>query len=451
MKIHFIAIGGNVMHNLAIALHKKGFEITGSDDEFFDPSKSRLDSYGLLPKENGWDASKITTNLDGVILGMHARIDNPELQKAQELNIPIYSFPEYIYEQSKDKKRVVIAGSHGKTSVTAMVMHVLKDVGMDFDYMVGAQLDGFETMVKLTDAPIIILEGDEYLSSPLDRRPKFLHYRAHVAVLNGIAWDHINVFPTYSEYFKQFELFLQSMEEGGYCFYFEGDPETTRLAAKHSGTVALKPFDVLNHKVENGVTSIFHEDKEVAIKVFGRHNLQNLAAAQSVCESLGITMNDFLNSIATFSGAAKRLEVLVSAPGRGFFKDYAHSPSKLMATVKAVKDQFPTRKLFACMELHTFSSLNKDFLSEYAGSMIDADVPVVFYNAHTLEHKKMPPLSASIVKEAFERNDILVIDNEKDLNEYMFSQDFTNGNLLLMSSGNFGGLDLKALAQKVQN
>ncbi|MFT6850641.1 MAG: UDP-N-acetylmuramate: L-alanyl-gamma-D-glutamyl-meso-diaminopimelate ligase [Sphingobacteriales bacterium] len=450
MNIHFIAIGGNVMHNLAIALHKKGFNITGSDDEFFDPSKGRLESYGLLPEKNGWDPQRITKDLDGVILGMHARIDNPELQKAQELGIPIYSFPEYIYEQSKDKKRVVIAGSHGKTSVTAMVMHVLKGMEMDFDYMVGAQLDGFETMVKLTDAPVIILEGDEYLSSPLDRKPKFLHYKAHIAVLNGIAWDHINVFPTYKEYFNQFELFLQSMEEEGCCFYYEGDPENVRLAQKHRGNVALKSFELPNHKVENGVTTIFNKDKEVAIKVFGKHNLQNLSAAQSICEALGISIDDFLNSISSFSGAAKRLEVLVNGKDRGFFKDYAHSPSKLEATVKAVKNQFPSRKLFACMELHTFSSLNKEFLSQYAGSMADADVPVVFYNAHTLAHKKMPPLSPILVKEAFERDDILVIDSEKALNEYVFSQNYANSNLLLMSSGNFGGLDLKTLAETVQ-
>lgn len=448
MKIHLIAIGGSAMHNMALALHGKGFEVTGSDDQIFEPSKSRLAKKGLLPKEEGWHPEKINADIDAIILGMHARPDNPELKRAQELNLPIYSYPEYLYEQSKDKKRVVIGGSHGKTSITSMVLHVLNEVGIDADYMVGAQLKGFDTMVKLTKAAeVIILEGDEYLSSPIDRRPKFHWYKPHVAVLSGIAWDHINVFPTFENYVAQFSKFIDLIEPFGELYYYEGDTELKKIVDVSIAEIQKNSYNTFEHKVANGITTLIYGDKEYPIQIFGNHNLQNLSAAFGVCLSLGVTPEQFLSSIQKFSGAAKRLEKVAENKTSVGYKDFAHSPSKLKATTQAVKDQFPNRKLIACMELHTFSSLNAEFLKEYKGCMDAPDEAIVFFSPKAIAHKKLEPITKEDVLNAFQRVDLKVFTESERLQEYLKSQTWRNQNLLFMTSGNFEGISLDEFMQ----
>lgn len=448
MRVHLIAIGGSAMHNMAIALHKKGFVVTGSDDEIFEPSKGRLDKYGLLPDVMGWDENRISNKIDAVILGMHARKDNPELLKAQELGLKIYSYPEYIYEQSKDKKRVVIGGSHGKTSMTAMILHVLQSIGRDVDYMVGAQLDGFETMVKLTkDADTIILEGDEYLSSPIDLRPKFHLYKPDIAVLSGIAWDHINVFPTFENYVHQFEKFIELIDENGVLIYFDGDDELVKLASKFNGKKI--PYNTLKHENKAGVTSVIHALGKTPLLVFGDHNLQNMNAALNVCLSLGIKESEFFTHIQTFKGAAKRLELVNKNDSTNVYKDFAHSPSKLKATSSAVKKQFKDRALVACMELHTFSSLTEDFLKEYDGTMNLPDESIVYFNPKTIEHKKLSPINPKDLPKWFNREDLKVFTNSNELISYLKSIKWTNKNLLLMSSGNFGGINFDELGKEI--
>ncbi len=447
MRIHFIAIGGSAMHNMAIALHKKGFEITGSDDVLFEPSISRLAKYGLLPEMEGWYPEKITKDIDAVILGMHARADNPELLKAQELGIKIYSYPEYIYEHSKNKLRVVIGGSHGKTTITSMILHVLKSAGKDFDYLVGAQLEGFDTMVKLTDeAPVIVIEGDEYLSSAIDRRPKFHLYKANIGVISGIAWDHINVFPTFENYIEQFRLFIETIEPGGKLIYCETDNILTQIIGEDKSKVEKISYGLPAYNIKYGITNIIAGSKEYPLQVFGEHNLLNLEAARLVCESLGIKQDDFYSYISTFKGAARRLELVGKNKNASFFKDFAHSPSKLKATIHAVKTQFPERKLIACIELHTFSSLNEDFLSQYSGAMDEADTAIVFIDKKTFEHKKMTPYGAETVKNAFSKNDLKFFNDPDELLKYLEKIDMQGKNLLMMSSGNFGGIDLPALS-----
>ena len=436
MRIHLIAIGGSVMHNMALALHQKGYTITGSDDVIFSPSKERLEEYGLLPEEIGWFTEKITVDLDAIILGMHASEDNPELSKARELNIPIYSYPEYIYEQSKNKKRVVIGGSHGKTSITAMILHVLQNLGMDCDYMVGAQLEGFDTMVRLThDSTIIILEGDEYLSSPIDRRPKFHLYRPDIAVLSGIAWDHINVFPTFEMYVEQFRIFKNMII--GTLIYCSEDEELNKLAQEKSSCKMI-PYAMAQHEIHNGITSV--EGTELLI--FGDHNLQNLTAAKSVCNELGVLDNDFYKEISTFKGASNRLELVKKTNTSAIYKDFAHSPSKLKATSSAMKKQFVNRKLVACMELHTFSSLNEEFLKQYKGCMDDPDIAIVYFSPRAIAHKELAPITKEQVHAAFRRTDLLVFTDSNKLEAYLKAQDWNNKNLLMMSSGNFDGLDI---------
>jgi len=447
MRIHFIAIGGSAMHNMAVALHKKGFEITGSDDVLFEPSISRLAKYDLLPEKEGWYPEKITKDIDAVILGMHARADNPELLKAQELGIKIYSYPEYIYEHSKNKLRVVIGGSHGKTTITSMILHVLKSAGKDFDYLVGAQLEGFDTMVKLTDeAPVIVIEGDEYLSSAIDRRPKFHLYKANIGIISGIAWDHINVFPTFENYIDQFRLFIETIEPGGKLIYCETDNILTKVVAEDKSKVEKLSYGLPAHNIKYGVTNIISGSKEHPLQVFGEHNLLNLEAARLVCGNLGIKSEEFYSYISSFKGAARRLEVVGKNENASFFKDFAHSPSKLKATIHAVKAQFPERKLIACIELHTFSSLDKDFLSQYSGAMDEADTAIVFIDEKTFEHKKMTPYGAETVKEAFSKLDLLFFNNPAELLKYLENIDMKGKNLLMMSSGNFGGIDLPALS-----
>jgi len=448
MKVHFIAVGGSAMHNLAIALHKKGFNVTGSDDVLFEPSISRLAKHGLLPVQNGWFPEKITTDLDAVILGMHARIDNPELLEAQQKGIKIYSYPEYVYEQSKDKLRVVIGGSHGKTTITSMILHALQAAGKQFDYLVGAQLEGFDTMVQLSNAPLIVIEGDEYLSSPIDRRPKFHLYKGNIGVISGIAWDHINVFPTFENYTEQFDIFIQTIQPQGTVFYAGNDAVLKQVIADNQSEVTKTPYVLPQFEVVNGLTSIISNDKKYPLQIFGEHNLLNLEAARSVCGELGIEADDFYSSMVTFKGAARRLELLGKNEVTNIYKDFAHSPSKLKATINAVKTQFPFRELIACMELHTFSSLNKEFLSEYAGCMNVADKAIVFIDAQTFVQKKMEPYDAAVVKAAFNRTDLIFFDKPAELEAYLKEQDLAGKNLLLMSSGNFGGLNLSELSSE---
>jgi len=448
MRIHFIAIGGSAMHNLAIALHKKGYKVTGSDDAVFEPSASRLARYGLLPDKNGWDTKRINTDLDAVILGMHALKDNPELLRAQELGLKIYSYPEYIYEQTKDKLRVVIGGSHGKTTITSMILHVLNHYKYDFDYLVGAQLTGFDTMVKITaSASLIVIEGDEYLASPIDRRPKFHLYKANIGVISGIAWDHINVFPTYEDYIRQFKIFIDTIEPGGKLIYCNADTDLNAMVAKSSASVEKIGYNILDHTVSNGVTYLMPQ--KTPLQIFGDHNLMNLNAARLVCEQLGIAVTQFDIAISSFTGAAKRLELLYTKNKTNVYKDFAHSPSKLKATIEAVKNQFTDRRLIACIELHTFSSLNKIFLQQYANTMTKANIAIVYIDEHTFEQKKMIPLTENDVRTAFNGPEILFFNNSSLLENYLININFYAANLLLMSSGNFGELDLMKLAREL--
>jgi len=450
MNVHFIAIGGSAMHNMAIAMHKKGFTVTGSDDEILEPSKSRLVAQGLLPASEGWFIDKISDKLDAVILGMHARADNPELLKAQELGLKIYSYPEYIYEQTKDKIRIVIGGSHGKTSITAMILHVLQYQQVDCDYMVGAQLQGFDTMVKLTkEAKIAVIEGDEYLSSPIDRRPKFHLYKPNIAILSGIAWDHINVFPTFDNYVEQFRIFVNLIEKNGSLIYCELDKEVKTVSEGARADVKKYPYVIPANKIVNGTTFLLTEKEQVPLKVFGDHNLMNITAAKLACNQVGISDAQFYEAIQSFTGAAKRLELVSKNEQTAVYKDFAHSPSKLKATTQAVKKQFPDRKLIAIMELHTFSSLNQEFLEQYKGSMELADQAIVYFNPHTIAHKKLKPITTEQVQKAFGRKDILVVTDSQEVISTILKIDFKNKNLLLMSSGNFDGMDFKELSNKI--
>ena len=448
MRIHLIATGGSAMHNMAIALHKKGYNVTGSDDEIFEPSKGRLDKHGLLPEKMGWDADRITADIDVIILGMHARKDNPELLKAQELGLKIYSYPEYIYEQTKDKKRVVIGGSHGKTSMTAMTLHVLQKAGLEVDYMVGAQLDGFDTMVKLThEAEIVILEGDEYLSSPIDLRPKFHLYYPHIAVISGIAWDHINVFPTFENYVEQFQIFADKIENDGTLIYFDGDNNIVNIGEGFKGNQV--PYNVHPNRCEDGVTYLKDGGDEYPLLIFGDHNLQNLNAALNICLALGMSKETFYKHIQSFKGAAKRLELVDKNESCNVYKDFAQSPSKLKATSSAVKKQFTKRKLVACMELHTFSSLNEEFLKEYANTMDLPDEAYVYFNPATIAHKKLKPISEEQVFKYFNRSDLRVFTDSNTLIKELKTKSWDSTNLLLMSSGNFDGVDFNELAKEI--
>ncbi|MEZ4854850.1 MAG: Mur ligase family protein [Gelidibacter sp.] len=442
MNVHFIAIGGSAMHNLALALHNKGYKVTGSDDEIFEPSKSRLANKGLLPETYGWHPEKITDNLDAVVLGMHAKADNPELLKAQQLGLKIYSYPEFLYEQSKHKTRVVIGGSHGKTTITSMILHVMHYHDRDVDYMVGAQLEGFDVMVKLTENnDFIVLEGDEYLSSPLDRRPKFHLYQPNIALLSGIAWDHINVFPTYENYVAQFSIFVDSIVKGGSITYNEEDAEVKRVVEASENTIRKLAYHTPAYTVENGQTLLETPEGSLPIEVFGQHNLNNLAGAKWICQHMGIDEDDFYEAIATFKGASKRLEKIAESITSVAFKDFAHSPSKVEATTKAVKEQYSNRTLVACLELHTYSSLDAQFLKEYKGALDAADVAVVFYSPHAVEIKKLKEVTHEQIATAFERDDLIIYTNPDDFKNFLFSQNFDNKALLLMSSGNYGGLD----------
>lgn len=444
MRVHFIAIGGSAMHNLALALHKKGLTVTGSDDEIFEPSRGRLEKAGLLPEAMGWHPGKITDDIDYIVLGMHAREDNPELLRAQELGLKVFSYPEFLYEQSKDKTRVVIAGSHGKTSITAMVLHVLNYHNRDCDYMLGAQLEGFDTMVKITSHnEFILLEGDEYLSSPIDRRPKFLHYRPNICLISGIAWDHVNVFPTFEDYTRQFELLIEAIEPGGALVYNELDENLTEMVENTSHEVKKFPYAYPEFEIEEGVVSLITEEGMVPLSIFGKHNMNNLEGARWICNQMGISDEEFYTAIPDFKGASRRLELLDAGKNLRIYRDFAHAPSKVKATVQAVRENFPRHHLIACLELHTFSSLNPDFIGEYSGSMAAADTPCVYFNPDVVAHKKLPPLQADQVRREFNEPGLQVFDANADLLRYL--KDHLNPEqasiLLVMSSGSFDGID----------
>lgn len=450
MNLHFIAIGGSAMHNLALALHEKGYQITGSDDTIFEPSKSRLEKKGLLPKEFGWFPNKINLTINAVVLGMHAKADNPELLKARELGLKIYSYPEFLYEQSKNKTRVVIGGSHGKTTITSMILHVMNYHEINVDYMVGAQLEGFDTMVKLTEKnEFIVLEGDEYLSSPIDLRPKFHLYKPNIALLSGIAWDHINVFPTFENYVAQFSIFTNSLTNGGIMVYNKEDIEVKNVVEKSENSIKKYPYTTPEYKIVNGTTYIETPEGEMPLEFFGKHNLQNMAGAKWICQHMGVGEDEFYEAIASFKGASKRLEKIAETTSAVVYKDFAHSPSKVEATTKAVKNQYKDRKVIACLELHTYSSLNPTFLKEYVGALDTADVAVVFYSPHALEIKKLAAITEKQIKDAFQRKDLIVYTNPTEFQEFIFNQNFENTALLLMSSGNYGGLDLNKFKEVI--
>ena len=451
MNVHFIAIGGSAMHNLAIALSRKGANVTGSDDEIFEPSRTRLEKQGILPASIGWDATRISSELDAVILGMHAREDNPELIKAKELRIPIYSYPEYLYEQSKNKTRVVIGGSHGKTTITSMLLHVVNELGMNVDYMVGAQLEGYDCMVKLTeDAPVMILEGDEYLSSPIDRRPKFHLYRPNVAIISGIAWDHINVFPTFDNYVEQFDIFCSLIEPNGTLIYNTEDEEVNKLGEKYASSLKAIPYKTPTYEVAEDGTRLFFDYEIFNLKIFGGHNLQNLMGAMRLGEAIGIEPKVFFRAVQSFTGAGKRLQKVAEKGAFTMFKDFAHSPSKLKATTKAVKEQFAERHVVACMELHTFSSLKKEFLPHYKDAMKMADEAVVYYSPEVVKHKKLEPISQELVAEGFGGN-VLVMNETEEVLQFIRSKKWDNAVLLMMSSGNFDGINYEALGEELSN
>jgi UDP-N-acetylmuramate: L-alanyl-gamma-D-glutamyl-meso-diaminopimelate ligase len=447
MNIHFISIGGSVMHQLAISLQKKGYFITGSDDEIFEPSKTNLANYGLLPNVLGWNEANIHAGLDAVILGMHARADNPEIIQAKKLNLPIYSFPEYIFKESQHKKRVVIGGSHGKTTTTSMIMHVLRSGGRDFDFLVGAKLPGFEQSVDITDAPVIICEGDEYPASAIERRPKFHFLFPHIAVLTGIAWDHINIFPTFNNYLDQFNIFLDKLEQGGTLIYNSEDPVLKELVEKHTRKDLVRiGYGLPSFKQCGNTTSLTIEEHEVSLQVFGNHNLLNIQAAWLVCKELGIDANVFANAISTFTGASKRLEVMAESSDRIVFRDFAHAPSKVKATMEAVKQQYPGKKVAAILELHTYSSLSEAFMPHYAGALDAADSACVFYSPHALEIKRMPPLAVETIKAGFAKPGLTVLTQRKELEKWIELKQKLCDNLLLMSSGNYDGMDITAVA-----
>ena len=451
MHIHFIAIGGSAMHNLALALHHKGYIVTGSDDVIFEPSKGRLATKGLLPEVFGWFPEKIHKDLDAVILGMHAKPENPELLRAQELGLTIYSYPEFLYEQSKDKTRVVIGGSHGKTTITSMILHVLNYHGIEVDYMVGAQLDGFDRMVHLTEKnDFMVLEGDEYLSSPIDRRPKFHLYKPNIALLSGIAWDHINVFPTFENYVEQFQIFVDSIVKGGSITYNEEDPEVVKVVEASENAIRKLPYSTPEYSVEDGQTLLETPEGPMPIEIFGKHNLNNLAGAKWICQNMGVDEDDFYEAIATFSGASKRLEKIAEGDSAVVYKDFAHSPSKVAATTNAVKEQYPNRKVIACLELHTYSSFNAEFLKEYKGALDAADEAIVFYLPESVKIKKLKEVTPAQISQAFERDDLQIYTNANAFKDFVFGQDYKNSVLLLMSSGNYGGLDLEALKSLIE-
>lgn len=450
-RIHFIAIGGSVMHNLAIALKRAGHQVSGSDDEIFEPARSALKASGLLPEREGWFPDGIGPDIDEVILGMHAQVDNPELLKAQEAGIPIRSFPEYIYNRSLDKQRVVIAGSHGKTTITAIILHVLNYHSRKFDYVIGARLKGLDLTVRLSDAPVIIIEGDEYLSSRLDPVPKFIRYRHHLGLISGVAWDHANVFPTEEDYVKQFDIFCDQTPKGGVLLYCEQDPMAVMIGKKERTDVLAIGYKSLPHTMENGIPHLTYEKERYPIKIFGSHNYLNLGGARELLRRIGITHSEFYEAIGSFEGAAGRLEIVAGNNSMNVIKDFAHAPSKVKASVKAVKDLQPDRELVACLELHTYSSLSKSFLPQYRNALKGAQQRLIYFDPHTVAARKLEPLTEGDIKDAFGSDGLKIFSSPQDLSKYLTQQSWRNKNLLLMSSGNFGGLNLSELASNLKD
>lgn len=447
MRIHFIAIGGSAMHNLAIALQQTGHHISGSDDEIFEPSKGRLKSFGLLPNEMGWFPEKINHELDAIILGMHAKADNPELMEAQKTGIPVLSYPEFLAQHAAKKQRVVIGGSHGKTTITSMVMHVLKHAEKDFDYLVGSKIKNFDVMVRLTNqAPTMIFEGDEYLSSPIDLRPKFHWYKPHIALLTGIAWDHMNVFPTFENYLEQFSIFMDGIEPEGVLIFNQNDPYIVNLVKTHPDLRSIG-YNIHPHIVKKGITWLITPKGEIQISLFGQHNMQNLQGALLVCREMGITDEQFYEAIAHFEGAANRLEKVIETPHLTYFRDFAHAPSKLKATVEAVRQQFPEKKLVTCFELHTYSSLNQSFLKGYVNALNPADQACVYFNPHALQLKRLPMLQKEQVKEAFGNPQLQVFNDSNDMRQWVSHQIDDNTVVLMMSSGDFDGINHQEFAK----
>ena len=451
MRVHFIAIGGSAMHNLAMALHDKGDVVTGSDDAIFEPSKSRLEAKGLLPNEMGWFPEKVTHDIDVVILGMHAKNDNPELLKAQELGLKIYSYPEFIYEHSKNKTRVVIGGSHGKTTITSMILHVMNYHNVAVDFLVGAQLEGFNNMVHLTEEnDFMVIEGDEYLSSPTDLRPKFHLYQPNIALISGIAWDHINVFPTFDNYVDQFRIFIDKITNGGILVYNEDDATVKQIVEESEKPIRKMPYLLPEYFIDKGITYLETNDGSMPIEIFGEHNLNNLSGAKWICQNMGIDEEEFYEAIATFKGASKRLEKIAETTTAVAYKDFAHSPSKVQATTQAVKKQYPDKKLVACLELHTYSSLNAAFLTEYQGALDAADTAVVFYSPDAVAIKKLEEISKEQIEQAFKRDDLIVYTNPAEFKSFLTAQNFNESVLLLMSSGNYGGLDFNEVQHIIE-
>ena len=446
MRIHFIAIGGAIMHNLAICLKNLGHNVSGSDDIIFDPAKKNLEETNLLPNKIGFFKENINKNIDAIILGMHAKKDNVELLEAQKLGIEIFSFPEFIYKESKNKKRVVIAGSHGKTTTTAMIMHVLKEQNIAFDYMVGSSLEGFERSVSLTDAPIIILEGDEYLSSPIEMKSKFHFYKADIAMITGIAWDHVNVFPTLDLYHKTFEKFIRELHSKAKLFWFEEDEVLQDISSK--AICMQESYGTPSFKIESGKSIIQFEAKDYPMEIFGKHNLQNLEGAKEVCAALGVSNKTFFEAIATFKGTARRLEKIKLKNNLVAFKDFAHSPSKLMATVKAVNEQFNDKKLIACMELHTYSSTDPKFLNEFENSMNNADIAIIYMSEKAFEIKNKAFIEDKLIQESFNNKNIIVFRKPEGLKNYLNKQNLNDYALLLMTSGNYDGIDWEEFLNK---
>lgn len=448
MRVHFIAIGGSIMHNLAIALAKKGYIVSGSDDHIYEPSRTNLANENLLP-ELGWNPALITEEIDAVVVGMHAQADNPELLKAQELGIRICSYPEFIYEQTREKTRVVIGGSHGKTTITSMIMHVLKSIGRDFDYLVGAKIDDFDHMVKLTkDAPLVIIEGDEYLASPIDPRPKFHLYKPHIALISGIAWDHVNVFPTFDKYVDQFRLFIKTIEPKGTLVYNKEDELLRELVLEDQSKINKHGYRTPEYTINKGTTYLHTQKGEIPLQVFGRHNLSNLAAAFTVCEWLGVDREAFFVSIKKFKSASRRLEYVASNDGSVVYQDFAHTPSKLKASIHALKEQFPDKALVAVIELHTYSSLSETYLREYRDTMHEAEYPAVLINQDSLKQRNVGSISEEVLKNTFNQPNLICFNNVDDMNQYLQTMDPTGRNLLLMSSGNYGGINLVSFADK---
>jgi len=438
------------MHNLALALHNKGYHVTGSDDEIFEPARGRLAASGLLPEAEGWFPGKISPDLDAVILGIHAKADNPELLRAKEMGMKIYSYPEFLYEQSKNKKRIVIGGSHGKTTITAMILHVMKAAGIDTDYMVGAQLEGFDVMVQLTEAaPYMIFEGDEYLTSPIDPRPKFHLYRPDIALLSGIAWDHINVFPTFENYVEQFREFIRLITPGGILIYCNDDEVLRSTCPPVRNDITLIPYGVPEHEVRQGKTILKNNGKEYPLRVFGRHNLLNLNGARMVCGELGIGDDIFFDAIQSFKGASNRLQLLKKNDRTAVYKDFAHAPSKVQATIRAMKEQYPEKHLVACLELHTYSSLSRDFLPHYAGAMDAAETAIVYFNPHAIQLKRLPPITPDQVRKGFNNPELEIFTDSSLLRDRLTEEKWNNKVLLLMSSGNYDGIDLTGLSDEI--